>query len=190
VGGRIATGQRNMHTSADEKTHILWEGELQQVRETCTHQQTRKLTRCGMENCNRLETCAPIHRLENSQTVGGRIETGQRDVHTSADQKTHKLWEGELQQVREICTYWQTRKLTPCGRENCNRSERHEHIGRQENSPPVGGRITTGQRDVQTSTDEKTRMLWEGELQQVRGMCTHQWKTTLTMSGRGITFNQ
>jgi hypothetical protein len=71
--------------------------------------------------------------------VGGRIATDQRDMHRSADEKTHKLWEGELQQVRETCTHLQIRKLTCCGRGNCDRSERDEH----------------------TSTDEKTHVLWE-----------------------------
>jgi hypothetical protein len=180
VGGRIAISQRDMHTAADKKTHTLWKGELRQVREMCTHQQMRKLTGCERENCNRSERHAHSSRQENSPAVGRKIATGQRDVHTSAEKKTHTLWEGELQQVRETCTHLQTRKLTPCGRENCNSSERHAHISREENSRPVGGRIATGQRNMHTSADKKTHALWVGELQQVKEMCTHLQMRKLT----------
>jgi hypothetical protein len=108
VGGRITTGQRDVHTSTDEKTHRLWEGRI------ATGQRD-------------------VHTSADEKTHSlweGRIATGQRDVHISADEKTHRLWEGELQQVRETCTHPQMRKLPCCGRENCDRSERRAHIPR------------------------------------------------------------
>ncbi|KAF8139147.1 hypothetical protein K438DRAFT_1785939 [Mycena galopus ATCC 62051] len=184
VGGRITAGQQDGHTSADKRTHGLWEGEWQHISETATHQQTRELTSCGRENCGRSARQPHNSTRENSRAVGGRMAAGQRDGHTSADERTHELWEGEWRQVSEMDTHQQTRELTSCERENCSRSARRAHISRRENSLAVGGRIAACQRDGHTSADERTHSLWEGESRHVSETGTHQQTRELTRCGR------